>query len=87
MSDETLLEFPCEFPIKIMGKETPEFHALARALVEKHAGPLADSAVQSSLSRNNRFVSITTTINAQSQQQLDDIYEALTAHEDVLMAL
>ncbi len=87
MSDETLLEFPCEFPIKIMGRETPEFHALARTLVEKHAGPLADSAIQSSLSRNGRFVSITATINAQSQQQLDDIYQALTAHEDVLMAL
>ncbi len=87
MSDETLLEFPCEFPIKIMGKETPEFHTLARALVEKHAGLLADSAIQSSLSRNGRFVSITATINAQSQQQLDEIYHALTAHDDVLMAL
>ncbi len=87
MSDETLLEFPCEFPIKIMGRETAEFHALARTLVENHAGPLADSAIQSSLSRNGRFVSITATINAQSQQQLDDIYQALTAHEDVLMAL
>lgn len=87
MSDETLLEFPCKFPIKIMGRETPEFHALARTLVENHAGPLADSAIQSSLSRNGRFVSITATINAQSQQQLDDIYLALTAHEDVLMAL
>ena len=87
MSDETLLEFPCEFPIKIMGKETPEFHALARGLVEEYAGPLADSAIQSSLSRNGRFASITATINAQSQQQLDEIYQALTAHEDVLMAL
>jgi len=87
MSDETLLEFPCKFPIKIMGKETPEFHVLARALVEEHAGPLADSAIQSSLSRNGRFVSITATINAQSQQQLDEIYQALTAHDDVLMAL
>ena len=87
MSDETLLEFPCDFPIKIMGRESPEFQALARTLVEKHTGPLNDDAIQSSLSRNGSFVSVTVTIVAQSQQQLDDIYREVTANEDVLMAL
>ena len=87
MSDETLLEFPCEFPIKIMGRESPEFQALARALVEKHTGPLNEDAIKSSLSRNGSFVSVTVTVVAQSQQQLDDIYREVTANEDVLMAL
>ncbi len=87
MNDETLLEFPCAFPIKIMGRESAEFHVLARALVEKHAGPVADDAIYSSLSRNDSFVSITITITAQSQQQLDDIYREITSHDDVLMAL
>ncbi len=87
MNDETLLEFPCDFPIKMMGRDTPEFHTIARDLIEKHTGPLDDDAFKSSLSRNGRFVSITATINARSQQQLDDIYRAITAHEDVLMAL
>ena len=87
MSDETLLEFPCDFPIKIMGRESPEFQALARALVEKHTGPLNDDAIKSSLSRNGSFVSVTVTVVAQSQQQLDDIYREVTANEDVLMAL
>jgi putative lipoic acid-binding regulatory protein len=87
MNDETLLEFPCDFPIKIMGRESPEFRALARSLVEKHTGPLADGAIQDSLSRNGAFVSVTITINAQSQQQLDDIYRAVTSNDDVLMAL
>ena len=87
MSDESLLEFPCDFPIKIMGRESDEFHQLARQLVEKHTGPLAEDAVASSLSRKGNFVSVTVTVNAQSQQQLDDIYRELTAHDDVLMAL
>jgi putative lipoic acid-binding regulatory protein len=87
MSDDTLLEFPCDFPIKMMGRDTPEFHITARKLVEKHAGPLEDSAIQSSLSRNGRFVSITITVNAESQKQLDAIYYEATANEDVLMAL
>ena len=87
MSDESLLEFPCEFPIKMMGRDTSDFRATARALVEKHAGEVADDAVKASLSRNGRFVSITVTITATSREQLDSIYQEVTAHEDVLMAL
>ena len=87
MSDETILEFPCEFPIKLMGRDTPSFRNTVRSLVEKHTGRLSDDAIQSSLSRNGRFISITITVNAQSRQQLDDIYRDATDHAEVLMAL
>ena len=87
MSDESVIEFPCTFPIKMMGRDTPEFRATARTLVEKHAGVVPDEAVQVALSRNGRFVSITVTIIATSQQQLDDIYADATNHADVLYAL
>ncbi|MBT8088701.1 MAG: DUF493 domain-containing protein [Gammaproteobacteria bacterium] len=87
MSEQIGLEFPCNFPIKMMGRDTPEFRASARALVESHAGPVADSAVQAAVSRNGRFVSVTVTITATSQQQLDDIYRDVTSHDDVLVAL
>ena len=87
MSEESAIQFPCSFPIKIMGRDTPEFRATARALVEKHAGAVADDAVQTALSRNARFVSVTVTITAESQEQLDNIYRDVTSHDDVLMAL
>lgn len=87
MSEESALTFPCDFPIKMMGRDTPEFRVLARALVENHTGALADSAVQVATSRNGRFVSVTVTITAMSQQQLDDIYRDVSSHADVLMAL
>lgn len=87
MSEESALEFPCDFPIKMMGHNTPEFLQLARELVENHAGPVADDVVQTSLSRNDRFVSVTVTISATSQQQLDNIYRDASSHADVLMAL
>ena len=87
MTEESAIEFPCEFPIKMMGRNTPEFRTTARALVEKHAGTVRDDAVQDTLSRNDRFGSITVTITASSQQQLDAIYQDVSDHEDVLMAL
>ncbi len=83
MSEQTGLEFPCDFPIKMMGRDTPEFRATARALVEVRAGAVADSAVQAAVSRNGRFVSVTVTITATSQQQLDDIYRDASSHDDM----
>ena len=87
MSDESVMEFPCSFPIKLMGRETDEFRQTARELVEKHTGPLDDEAIQSALSRNGRFVSVTITVIAESREQLDNIYRDATAHDDVIMAL
>ena len=87
MSEESVIEFPCEFPIKMMGRDTPEFREAMRTIVEKHAGKLDDSRVQAALSRNGSFVSVTITITATSQQQLDDIYREVSARDDVLMAL
>lgn len=87
MTEESAIEFPCEFPVKMMGHNSPEFRTTTRALIEKHAGKVADTAIKESLSRNERFVSITITVTATSQQQLDDIYQDVSDHEDVLMAL
>ena len=87
MNSESLLEFPCDFPIKMMGRDTPGFRSTARALIEKHTGPLDDCAIQTAQSRNGRFVSITVTVCAQSQQQLDNIYREVSSSDEVLMAL
>lgn len=87
MADESLLEFPCEFPIKMMGRDTPQFRTTARSLVENLSGPVGDEAVRIALSSNGSFVSVTVTITATSQNLLDDIYRAVSAHDDVLLAL
>lgn len=87
MTEETLLEFPCEFPIKMMGRDSDDFRQIARQLVEKHTGPVGDDAVQASVSANGNFVSVTVTITATSREQLDNIYQDLTDHDAVIMAL
>lgn len=85
--NDTLLEFPCEFPIKIMGRDEPEFRETALSLVEKHAGHVPEDAIRTSSSSQGNFLSITVTIRATSQEQLDNIYRDLTADDRVLVAL
>ena len=84
---DTLLEFPCEFPVKMMGRDSAAFREAARSIMERHVGSLGDDAVRESKSSKGNFVSITITITAMSQVQLDGIYEDLTAHEEILVAL
>lgn len=85
--DETLLEFPSDFPIKMMGRDQPGFRDAAIALVEQHAGRIQDDAIRTMPSRNGNFLSITITIKVQNQQQLDDIYRDLSEHDEILVAL
>ena len=82
-----LLEFPCSFPIKMMGRADAAFSDFAVRLVEQHVGKVAPNAIQTSASRNGNFLSVTVTIDAQSQEQLDSIYNELSNHEDILVAL
>jgi hypothetical protein len=84
---DKLLQFPCSFPIKMMGRADAEFSDTAIRLVEQHVGSVAASAIQMSASRQGNFLSVTVTINAQSQEQLDNIYNDLSNHEDILVAL
>ena len=85
--DETLLAFPCDFPIKMMGRDEPGFREAAVALVAQHAGAISDDAIRTAMSRKGNFLSITITINAKNQEQLDDIYRDLSKHEEILVAL
>ncbi len=85
--DEKLLAFPCDFPIKMMGRDQPGFREAAVALVERHAGEISDDAIRTALSREGNYLAVTITIKATDQQQLDDIYRDLTEHDEILVAL
>ena len=82
-----LLRFPCEFPIKVMGRDTEAFRTMTLAIVEKHAGPVPASAISERPSREKRFLALTYTIRARSREQLDRIYQDLTDSGVVLVAL
>jgi putative lipoic acid-binding regulatory protein len=81
------LEFPCPYPLKIMGRDSAEFRATARTIVERHAGPLPDAGVSARASSEGNFVALTFSITAESREQLDALYRELTSCPEVLVAL
>ena len=84
---ETLLEFPCSFPIKIMGRTEDGFASAMLEVVLRHAPDFDSATLVMKASSGNKYLSLTCTINATSKQQLDDLYREITAHPMVVMAL
>jgi len=70
-----------------MGRHDSDLRQQTQGIVERHAGPLAESSIRSRSSTDGNFLALTYLVHAKSREQLDDIYRELTACESVLMAL
>ncbi|MCK9620511.1 MAG: DUF493 domain-containing protein [Methylobacter sp.] len=87
MSEETLLEFPCRFPIKAMGKANLELDLLVIEIVRRHAPDISEGAVTTRPSKGGNYIAVTVIVEATSKPQLDAIYQELSDHPHILMAL
>lgn len=81
-----LIQFPCVFPVKVMGPNTEAFSAAVIAVFRRHL-PDAEIDCTGRLSSGDKYLSLTVTFTAESQEQLNAIYEDLNGHELVLMTL
>lgn len=86
-TQDTLLEFPCRFPIKAMVRAGEDAVAQVIAAVERHAGRLPQEAITLRASRNGNYTAVTVVIEADSKDQLDAIYRELTGLDVVEVAL
>ena len=84
---ESLIEYPCSFPIKVMGTRVDGF-AEAMVQIAQQFDPEYDPAtLEMRPSKAGNYLSVTLTIRATSREQLDNMYLALTAHPMVKVAL
>ncbi|MCC6201729.1 MAG: DUF493 domain-containing protein [Gammaproteobacteria bacterium] len=86
-TDAPLIEFPCDFPIKVFGLPDDDFVAMVVDLVTQHTGPVAAEAIATRSSRGGKYVAVTITVRASSREQMDRVYQALCAERRILMAL
>ena len=84
---KSLLEFPCEFPVKAMGRADDGFEELVFEIISRHVPDFEMDGLSVRASRDGNFVAVTAIIIARSRRQLGDLYRELSAHERVLMAL
>ena len=84
--ENSCIEFPCSFPLKVMGLNSELFEPAMRMVFETYVrtGPIAYTKQPSS---SGKYVSITVTFTAVSREQLDALYRALNNHELVVMTL
>ncbi|MDT3672637.1 MAG: DUF493 domain-containing protein [Aromatoleum sp.] len=87
MSRETLIEFPCDFPIKIMGARVDEFAQAVVGVVVRHAPDFDPASVEMRPSSKGNYLALTCTIRALSQAQLDALYRELSSHPLIKVVL
>jgi uncharacterized protein len=85
--NDSLFEFPCDFPIKVMGKSHPEFADTIVTVVRQFDEAVDASRVETRPSSGGNYTGLTVTVRATSRAHLDDIYRALTGHPMVKVVL
>ena len=84
---DSLLTFPCAFPLKVMGRREDGFAQAISEIVLRHAADFHPETLGMRTSKNGRYLSLTVTIDARSREQLDRLYLELTKHPMVIMVL
>lgn len=84
---ETLLEFPCAFPLKIMGLANPVLAQTVLEVVLRHAPDFDGATMEMRASSGGKYISLTCTINATSKVQLDALYRELSSHPLIKVVL
>ena len=85
--DQSLIEYPCDFPLKILGNTQPGFAQAILAVVKQHAPEFDDASLTMKTSKKGKYLSVTCVIRATSREQLDALYQALCDHPMVVMVL
>lgn len=86
---DSIFEYPCEFGIKAFGKAESNFKNTVINIIKRHVenNLIDDRAITEKNSKDGNYLSLTVTIQAQSKQQMDAIYQDLSDEPLVLLAL
>jgi len=87
LPSESLIDYPCDFPIKVLGKTQAGFAQAILAIVRAHAPGFEASSMEMKTSKQGRYLSVTCVVRATSREQLDTLYQALCDHPMVVMVL
>jgi putative lipoic acid-binding regulatory protein len=87
MTTDSLIEYPSDFPIKIMGPMHDTFAQTMLELVVLHDPEFDAAKMEMRTSSNGNYLAVTVTVRATSREQLDNLYRALSGHPMVKVVL
>lgn len=87
IADTPLADYPCDFPIKILGHTRAGFAQAMLEIVRRHAPDFDGSSMTMKSSRRGKYLSLTCVVRASSREQLDRLYRELCDHPMVVMVL
>ena len=85
--EESLLEYPCDFPIKVLGQTQAGFAQTVLEIVQRHAPDFDGGTLSMKTSKRGKYLSVTCVIRATSREQLDGLYRELCDNPMVVMVL
>lgn len=78
--EQSLIEYPCRFPIKVMGANTTEFVSSMVMIAEAFEPGFDKASLEHRPSRAGNYLGLTISIHVSSREQLDEVYRTLTTH-------
>jgi len=84
---DSLIEYPCDFPIKVFGLSQKGFAQAVMEVVTRHDPDFQPGSIEMRSSSKARYISLTCTVRATSREQLDALYQELCDHPMVVMVL
>jgi putative lipoic acid-binding regulatory protein len=84
---DSLIEYPCDFPIKVFGQQNVGFAKAVMEVVSQHDPDFSAASIEMRASKTARYISLTCTVRATSREQLDALYQDLCDHPMIVMVL
>lgn len=86
-ASESVIQFPCDFTLKIVGKSEGPFEKIVLSLIKEHFPKTPATHIQKKFSKDKNYLSLSVTVFAKSKIELDALYQALSSTKEVLMVL
>jgi hypothetical protein len=85
--EPSFIPFPCDFPLRVIGKNHPDFPLAISHIIQQHFPAFDEPTLQQISSRLDQYLALRFSVHAQNKASLDALYQALTQHPDVKMVL
>ena len=83
----SLIDFPCKFPIKVLGRDDANFYSAAKTILIKHSQKIPDNNTKKKSSKKGKYIALTFIVNVNNQIELDEIYVDLSKNDHILYVL